>query len=205
MSTFLKGIHYNNLAVYNTLTFLKLGFDYYTRFKIASGYIKPGESVLDLCAGDGSLSRFLPSGCRYECVELSPAFSSRLSNRSIPNHKINLHEGITGLEQKFDAAVMLISLCHFRETSIHSLLEELKNTAKRVIIIEDVLPSKRAKNTLLQRTMNYLCSTNYYVPLELFTADNFGRVMDEHGYTVTKHTKRYHAGFFERSGGSVFS
>lgn len=192
-----KGLHYSNAAVYNTLTFLKLGLDFYTRFIIASKYVKPGDSVLDLCSGNGSLERFLPAGCRYECVEMSPEFSLQLERNKIVNHRQNLHNGLDMKGSRYDIAVMIISLCHFRETSAHRLLEDLKNTAGRVLILEDVLEHRRSMSNPVQIAMNYLCASDYYVPLELYTVSDFNNIMQEHGYAVTKHSERYYAGVYD--------
>ena len=204
MITFFKGLHYKSALVYNALTFLKLGTDCHTRFKIASNYIKQNESVLDLCSGDGTFQSFLPAGCNYECIEMSPEFSVLLVNKNIRNHSVNLHDGLAMKSAKYDIAVMLISLCHFRDTSLDKLLEELKIAAKRVLIIEDVLAARRSKETIVQRIMNYLCSSDYYVPLELFTVDDFKNIMNKHGYTVVKHSNRYYAGIFDSLTNSQF-
>jgi hypothetical protein len=193
----IKGIHYSNTFIYNLLTFLKLWRSYFDRFKIAAGYIAQNSTVLDVCSASGTLKEYLPDNCVYECVEMSQVFTKQLEKKKIKCYNVNLHEGIDSSAFRVDCLVMLISLCQFRETSLNALLEEFKKIAKKVVIIEDVTEKIRPKNNVVQKIMNYLCATDYYVPLRLFTADEFGAVMQEHGYAVKQHTHRYYAGYFE--------
>lgn len=197
LSFSLKGIHYGSLAVYSFLTMLKLGTDYHARYRIACRHVKPGDYVIDVCAGAGQFSRFLPQGCDYLAIEASPGFIKHLSAKGLKNKPLNVHGGLKIRDLKADVVVMLISLCHFKETSLHVLLEDFKKLGKRVVIVEDVLLKERRKESLIQSVMNYLCSTDYFVPMELFTRQEFCRVMRGHGYSCQARGRRYIVGYYE--------
>lgn len=194
---FLKGIHYRSSAVYSLLTMLKLGMGYNARFRIARRYIEPGDYVIDVCAGFGQFSKFLLEGCDYLAIEASPGFIKLLSSEKLKYKKVNLHDGlkISGLEA--DIVVMLISLCHFKKTSLHVLLEDFKKIGKKVVIVEDILLKERRQESFIQSVMNYLCSTDYFVPMELFTRQEFYRVMQGHGYLCQARGRRYIVGYYE--------
>ena len=192
----IKGIHYRKPFIYNLQTKIKLRSSYNLRYKIAAKYIKAGDSVLDVCAGMGELKNFLPEGCKYICLEASPEFLFQLSQKNIQYKSINLHEGINTEDFQVDAVVMIISLYQFRNTSMHNLLEDFKKIAKKVVIVEEVLVKKRGKDSFVQKTINYLCATDYYLPIELFSFDEFEDVMQKHNYRREKYRKRYIVGYY---------
>ncbi len=199
MSTPLRGIHYRNCFIYELFTFLKLGIRCHLRYNIAAQYIVSGESVLDVCAGTGRFCGYLPRGCNYFTIEASDGFIPMLSKRSKKNIKINLHEGIEiGRFFRVDVVVMLISLCQFRDTSMNQLLEGFKRIAqKKVVIIEDVLASKDEHRSLKRKIMNYLCAEDYFLPLRLFSFEEFRAVMLRHNYICKRYNTRYAIGYYE--------
>lgn len=192
----IKGVHYRNWFVYKLITYAKLGFKYNLRFKIASEYIKEGESVLDVCSAFGELGKFLPKGCSYCCLDMSSEFLSFLSSKEVKFISTNLHNGLNLENLKADVLVMIISLYQFRNTSAHVLLEKFKEVAGKVVIVEDVLERKRRKNSFVQKLINYLSSREYYFPTELFTVDEFEQLMRQHQYTCKKQTNRYMVGYY---------
>lgn len=194
---FLRGLHYKNLLAYNLITFLKLRTQYYFRYRIASQYIKEGDSILDVCSGAGRFREFLPKRCKFECIEASPEFIAKLNKKNIKNNCINLHEGIKLEAVKVDVIVMIISLWQFRNTSVHVLLEDFKKIAKRVIIVEDVMQSRNDENFFIGKIMNYLCTANYYFPIKLFSVDEFEDIMREHNYKYRKYSRRYVVGCYD--------
>jgi len=197
MGTFLKGLNYRSSVAYDIMDFLKLRGHYDLRFRIAAEYLSPGQSVLDVCAGNGRLRRFLPHGCKYYCIEKSPQFRAALARQGVEYFDLDLHKGLKGFDSKFDVLVMLISLCQFRSTSAYSLLEDFKNIAKKVIIVEEALMKKRSAGSLRQRLMDYLGAVEYYVPCELFTFPEFENMMRDHNYIFKRHDKRYAIGYYE--------
>jgi hypothetical protein len=190
-----QGIHYRNRWFYDLQNRLKLGRDHDLRFRIAMQYLKPGDSVLDVCSSFGQLKHFLPPRCHYRCIEASPDFAARLKRSGITVIVHDLHQGLpSGV--KADAAVMIVSINQFRDTSAGELLEGLKKIAGRVIIVEDVLERARGENSFLQRMMNYFCQTEYYRPVELLTRDEFSALMQRHGYACRQYDKRYYVGSY---------
>ena len=194
MMRWLQGIHYRIPLFYDLQNRWKLGGDYDLRFRIAAHDVRPGESVLDLCAGFGQLKEYLPTDCAYRCIEASPEFARILHQKKIPVFMHNLHQRPQPDSLKADTAVMVVSLCHFRNTTADEILEMLKTTARKVVIVEDVLTHPRGERSFLQKAMNYLCRTDYYVPVELFTAGEFQALMHRHGYGCRRHDARYLVG-----------
>ena len=195
----LKGIHYTSPLAYKFQTFCKLGPQVNKRFEIASRYVKNGERVLDLCAGTGDLKKFLPGGCTYRAIEGSTAFASTIEKKCIDCTILDLHDGMSGFNNTADTAVMIISLCQFRDTSVNSLLEDLKKISRRVVIVEDVLLRKTNMRGFIDKAMNYFCATDFYRPTELLTRIEFESLMRDHGYRYIQHDKRYAIGLYERA------
>ena len=198
-----RGIHYQSPPIYEFFTLLKLRRDYRLRYQIAAQFIKPGESVLDVCAGYGEFRKFIPRSCDYQALEASLAFNKELARKKIPYQRKNLHEGLDTQVPAVDVAVMLISLCQFQNTTLHPLLEDFKKIARKVIIVEDV---QNKTPRFVEKFRDYLCATEYYLPMKLFSADQFEAAMKQHGYRCQKYNERYWVGYFEpetASGGGV--
>ena len=195
--TFARGSHYQNSFVYNFFTFLKLRQEYQLRYQIAAQHIRPGESVLDICAGFGEFKDFLPSLCTYQVIEASLAFNRQLARRDIPYDWQNLHAGMNTRIPSVDVITMIISLCQFQKTTCHRLLEDFKKVAKKIIIVEDVLPGQKKTPVLVEKVRDHLCATDYYIPMQLFSADQFRSVMKEHGYDCRQVNARYWVGHYK--------
>lgn len=192
----LKGQYYQNPYIYNFLTFLKLWKDCSLRFEIARANVEEGQSVLDVCGGTGRLREFLPSGCSYACVDASSGFGPALLKQGIKYIQTDLHNGVDIKRLKSDVVIMVVSLYQFRHTSMHDLLESFKDIAKKVVIVEDVLPQGKVEKTLKKKIINYLCAVEYFQPLELFSAQEFKDVMRAHGYVCQEHGPCYVSGCF---------
>lgn len=191
-----KGINYRSPLAYNSLTFLKLLSDYDLRFKIARQYIHEGDSLLDVCAGDGRLQQFLPKGCSYFGIDASQEFTRRLSQKGLGYSRQDLHGGLSSGRSVHAVVVMIISLCHFRYTSADALLESFKSTGRKVVIVEDVLENRDMNRSLKRRLMNYLCRVDYCESLELYTHHEFAQILEKHDYKVTQYDQRYSVGTF---------
>jgi hypothetical protein len=137
--------------------------------------------------------------CKYFCIEKSPQFQAGLTKKKIRYYDINLHDGIAGIDSKFDVIVMIISLCQFRPTSINSLLEDFKKIARKVIIVEEALDRRRKMGCLRQRLMDYLGAVEYYIPCELFTFGEFEDMVKDHNYLFKRYNKRYAIGYYEQN------
>lgn len=193
----LKGSHYRLPAVYDALTFLKLGPDRALRFKIASKFVSPRDSVVDICGGTGAFYRFLPDGCEYLCLDASHGLTRRLPAQGVNVRIGDATQALPSLGKTYDVAVMIISLCHFRGRILDQMLENLKSTAKKVVIVEETLAEKRSPGSLLQKTINFLSETEYYKPTGLFTKSEFKGVARKHGYRCASWGKRYDTALFE--------
>jgi hypothetical protein len=195
--TIFAGIHYQSPLVYNFFAAVKLGRDYHLRYRLAAQYIKQGESVLDVCAGFGEFRNFLPANCSYQTIEASSSFHQKLAGRGITNSAHNLHQGLNVALPSVDVITMIISLCQFRDTSLDQLLEDFKKIAKRVIIVEDVLPEEEKTPPLVEKVRDYLCATGYYSPMQLFSVKGFQAAMAGHGYQCRRYNDRYWIGHYE--------
>ena len=197
LTHFLKGIHYRNSYFYNALDLLKLGREYDLRFQIAARYINPGESVVDVCAGPGRLKDFLFKDCTYTVIDASHEFCATLQRKGIPCIVRDLHSGWPQAVPGADVLVMIISLSQFRKTSVDDLLENFKRVTKRVLIVEDVLSRSRSERSFFQRAINYLCGTDYYVPVvSWYTRPEFEQLMRDHGYQCEAVSSRYMIGSY---------
>lgn len=190
-----KGLHYRNPLVYHFFDYMKRGVQYQRRYKIALEYLGDVSSVLDVCAGTGRFKRFLPQDCRYIALDASREFIARMKRKGIASVCQDLHQGMPRIPSRADAVVMIISLCQFRGTSIDRLLEDFKQTGSRVIIVEEVSP-QGDKHSFIRRMRNYLCSTDFFIPFDLFTSGEFRDVMQRHQYHFRRHDERYCAGYY---------
>lgn len=194
----IKGIHYRSRLFYNTQTLIKLGPAWQHRFRLAAAHIPEGVSVLDVCAGPGDLSRHLPPGCRYTALDASPGFVRHLSAHNIPCLVYDLSSPLDEIDGHYDVAVMIISLCHFSQMRAQSLLRELTRLADKIVIVEEVTENIRPAASRLQRTMNYLTTTDYTTSYSILSAEEFKRIVKAAGYLYQRADRRYAVGVFER-------
>ncbi|MEI7751263.1 MAG: class I SAM-dependent methyltransferase [Candidatus Omnitrophota bacterium] len=193
----MKGAHYRSEFLYSALALLKLGKEYDLRFKIAARYIGPEESVIDVCSGPGDLRNFIPGDCTYTAMDASLEFLSLLKKKNVETIVCDLNAGWPPSVPGSDVITMVIALSQFRNTTADILLESFKEAAKRVVIVEDVLPRPQKEGSLIQRAMNYLCGTDYYVPVSSwYTCSEFQRLMRDHGYQCETVSSRYMVGLY---------
>ncbi len=190
----IRGIHYRNRTFYRMQTLIKLGPSWRRRFLIAASHIPSGASVLDVCAGPGDLQAHLPADCSYTTLEASPAFLAYLSRRNVACLAHNLELPFETHGQRFDVAVMVISLCHFRRKRALELLEELSRVAHKVIIVEEVIRQKRPSGSRIQRAMNHLCETDYTRSYTIMTDDECCELLRTAGYRCIREDRRYMVG-----------
>ncbi len=193
-----KGLHYRSRLFYNTCDFLKLGTNRNLRYKIAARYINSKQSVVDVCAGTGTLKKFLLKDCSYEAIEASTEFLKVLELKGIKCQCLNLHQELSPGKYWGDVIVMIISLSQFRKTSVDKLLEYFKGAAGRVVIIEEVLSSPRLEKSFYQGMVNHLCANEYYIPVVWYTSGEFEEVMKAHGYRCERVTERYRVGIYDK-------
>ena len=179
------------------LDLLKRGRRRDERYRIAARYVQPGESVLDVCAGSGRLQKFLPENCPYAAMDGSPQFLSQVRKKSRPTVLWDLHQGWPEKTPRADIIIMVISFSQFRDVSAGTLLEDFKKGAKRVVIVEEVLERKRSQASFIQKIINYLCGTDYYIPVSSwYTRQEFLQLMRDHGYQCEEVSNRYSIGSY---------
>ncbi len=194
--SFLQGIPYRDVFIYNFLTFLKLGYSYDLRFKIVQPYLHKDDVILDVCAGYGRLKKFIPKECTYHCIDASPTFLKKLKQKEIPSSLQNINEKCVINYSHYTVVVMIISLCHFPKSRIHTLLDSFTKMGNRVIIIEEVIKTPKQNHTWLRKIMNYLCCVDYNKHLSLLTFEEFKDILSKHNYKVTRYNNRYSIGTF---------
>ncbi len=192
-----KGIRCRSWFIYNLLLFLRFGFNHDLRYKIAAEYVRPGESVLDVCSGAGDFKKFLPEDCPYACIDASPQFTAILSKKKINFHRMNLHKGIDSSIIRSDVCVTIGALCQFKTTSMDSLLEDFKEIARRVVVVEHIPKKTAVEGTLAYKANNYLIATDFTVNDREFSAEEFSRIMLKHGYRVRRCKGDYMVGCYE--------
>lgn len=188
--TIFAGILYRSNLLYAFQTFLKLRSKKSLRFQIAAQYISPGESVLDVASGGGWLRDYIPASCSYTCIEVGDAFIQSLTRRNVKFLKMDLHQGMGELKTKFDTVVMIISLYQFRHTSLEQLLDQFKEIANKVVIVEEVSLLENNGLTVKDIVLNYLCQTEYFMPTKILSAHEFRTICEEHGYVVKIDSRR---------------
>jgi len=192
-----KGYHYRSAWFYNVADLFKRGAAYNARFRIAARHVRPGDAVLDVCSGTGRFRGFIPADCPYTAVEASPEFCRVLGKKRIGRIMTDLHQGLPADVPRHDVAVMIISLVQFRKTSAGRLLEAFKKASGRVVIVEEVLPCPRPEYSWFQKVVNYLCATDYYVPVSWYARGDFEELMRRHGYRCERTGGHYMVGYYE--------
>jgi len=196
----LFGIVYRSPIIYNLLTFLKKGPAHRKRFRIIRDYIDQGGSILDVCAGDGTMRRYLMENCKYLAVDASRGFIQALRKKGLDCFYADLHQGLPLAENSYDNVIMLISLYEFRDSSLNSLLDDCKRiAAKKVIILEEVLSGDtRYESLFARRVRKYLCATEYQVTSRLFTFEEFKECLKSHGFEIIRWENPYAVGIYKK-------
>jgi hypothetical protein len=194
---FFKGCHYRSEWLYNILDLFKRGAGYNARFHIAARHVVAGDAVLDVCSGTGRFREFISPACHYTAVDASPEFCRALEKKNVSRIICDLHQGIPADVPGCDVIVMIISLVQFRKTSAGRLLEDFKKIAGRVVIVEEILPCPRPEHSWFQKVVNYLCATDYYVPVAWYTRQDFEELMRRHGYRCERIGEHYMVGCYE--------
>lgn len=104
-------------------------------FDVIAKWIAPGERVLDLGCGDGSLLRFLGDNCQTHGygVDIDPANVLACIRKGVNVIQSNLEQGLAGFEDGFfDHAIMSLSLQTVHRTV--PLLEELLRVGREAVV-----------------------------------------------------------------------
>lgn len=174
------------------------------RFREAARHIDSGMTVLDICCGSCELRHYLPKNCQYSGLDCSNGFLDYAVKKKIDFLKRNVCPDMQLPD--VDCIVMIISLYQFGDTA-RNLLETFKRSAKKVVIIEDVLSSfiddnQAVRRKLLARIYDYLVVGNDQEGHVIFSAITAEKIFQDAGFTETyKPNCAYVVGVFERNRG----
>jgi ubiquinone/menaquinone biosynthesis C-methylase UbiE len=137
--------HYNRFAaLYDLGEFIRHG----TRRKALqlSGW-QPGEKVLDLCTGTGTLAlTFAAQGANVVGIDLARGMLKIAAAKSLNGHSAWMEMEATCLgfaDQSFEVSMLSLALHHMPEPVQVKVLKELRRvTSRRVVIIEPGVPVK---------------------------------------------------------------
>lgn len=104
-------------------------------FEVIARWIKPGERVLDLGCGDGSLLKFLQAekGIRGYGIENDPESVERCIRNGVNILQFDLERGLAGFEDdSFDHVIMSLSLQTVRHTE--KLLAEMLRVGHEAVV-----------------------------------------------------------------------
>ncbi|HJW04442.1 MAG TPA: methionine biosynthesis protein MetW [Azospira sp.] len=104
-------------------------------FDVIAGWISPGERVLDLGCGDGSLLKFLGSARNTHGygVDIDPTNVLACVKNGVNVIQSNLEQGLAGFEDDFfDHAIMSLSLQTVHRTL--PLLQELLRVGREAVV-----------------------------------------------------------------------
>ncbi len=129
-------ILYESSWFYRTLMTLVYRSHRRERFEAVSRWIPEGAEVLDVCCGDGTLSKYLQSSVGYKGLDQSTAFVSAAQNQGRPVEQFDLTQDKLPRAQ---IVVCQVSLFQFYP-NIEAVLSQLFEAAEqRLIISESVL------------------------------------------------------------------
>ena len=145
MKNIFRGIIYRHPFLYNMMGRLYFRKRWDFRYQEVVKYINPGESVLELCVGDGVLSTYLNSN-KYIGFEF---------NRTFVNYGIRKKRNLVLADilshpfPESDVIIMISSFYHF----IHNarvIWDKMKNSCrKRIVICENVACLSTSSNKWL--------------------------------------------------------
>jgi hypothetical protein len=159
-------------------------------------------AILDICCGSCELRYNLPKSCQYLGLDRSSGFSDHAVKKEINFLKRNV-----GLDMQLpdvDCIVMVISLYQFGSAA-KDLLETFKRSAKKVVIVEDVLSSfiddhQGVKRRALARIYDYLTVGNDREDHVIFSASTVEKILQDAEFSsIYKPNCAYVVGVFERN------
>jgi hypothetical protein len=135
----MKSIIYSSSILYDLLMKVLYRNHYTERYTSISSYIYDGQSILDLCAGPGTLylDYLYKKQVDYTAVDINTNFFPRLINHGADTLEKNLLIDVDFPVS--DIIIMQSSLYHFKSPHVFSVLDSMfKNAAQKVIISEPI-------------------------------------------------------------------
>lgn len=122
--------------LYQSLSRIRLGRGYLSRFQAVADLIFPGETVLELCCGDAYLYRKFLRGknVSYRAIDFSGSFTRDARAEGVDIEMAD----ITAVEwPPVDVVLMQASLYHFLPDRTDSVLARMKSAARRTAIVSE--------------------------------------------------------------------
>jgi SAM-dependent methyltransferase len=143
---------YRNAAAYELLMRGLYGRHYGTRLSTIAAQIRPGASVLELCAGPGALYRrhLRDRAGAYTGVDVNDGFLARLRQLGADTLKLDLTAGAGSLPAA-DVVIMQASLYHFLPAAGEVVDRMLAAAGERVIIAEPIRNLASSRLPLIAR------------------------------------------------------
>lgn len=134
-------------AVYRAVLRLLYGPALDARWRAVSRLVRPGETVIDLCAGDGEVRRHLPPSVRYLAVDANATFVRSLWAQHVEARLVDVR---TEAIPRGDVVMMLGSLYHFVPEQV-AMVERMKAAAGRLAIVVEPAVNLSSGSGLLGR------------------------------------------------------
>ncbi len=118
-------------SIYRGVLKVLYGSELQARWQVLVPLLRPGETVVDLCAGDGAIAALLPAGVTYVPVDANRTFVRALNVRGFRAEARDVrHEPIPG----GDVVLMMGSLYHMipQHTAV---VEKMKEAARRLAVV----------------------------------------------------------------------
>jgi ubiquinone/menaquinone biosynthesis C-methylase UbiE len=154
------------------------GWKWNFRYIEIASQIKDGENVLELCAGDGALSEYLP-GNKYIGVDANNAFVNygKKKGRNLISADI-----ISYSFPVCDVLVMISSFYHFL-TSPLEMLEKMKRCSlKKVIICENYKCFSTSSNRTIAKLGRALSTTSFETGNQRWTKEALEHLFITNGF-----------------------
>ncbi|BBL76496.1 class I SAM-dependent methyltransferase [Methylomagnum ishizawai] len=135
-------LFYSNSRFYHALMALTYRRHRDERFRAVARWVPEGAGVLDVCCGDGALSRYLPEGTRYLGLDRSRAFLRSARRRGRPVEYFDVGKGPL---PKSQVVVCQVSLYQFHPRVEEMLARLYAAAEQRLIISESVWSLTRSK------------------------------------------------------------
>lgn len=185
-------IYWNGLIYHSVLRLLqgKAHGEMYKRVAEIVG----SESVLDLCCGDGRLSRWL-SHTRYTGIEMNPVFVKSMRRRGLA-----VIEGDVRLTEfpPAECAVLIESLYHFLP-DVRSFVDKiLSHPFQKVIVVESLSHLSRHSVSWVSTFALWSTRVNGRSFQERLSSREFQEMMKECGFVRIKPYSKHFFAIWER-------
>lgn len=143
-------IIYRSPLLYESVMRVLYGRHYVARREVIANLVRPGESILDLCCGPGTLyyRHLRPMGVAYHGVDLNEQFIERLRANGAEGSVLDLRDPKVTLPAA-DVVIMQDALMHFLPDPAPIVDRMLAAARRKVIVAEPVRNLASSSNRLI--------------------------------------------------------